>query len=80
MPVNPNYAPPGFEAVEVEAEACHGCAFEHCDAEVCDAICEANGIDCRYDGRPDGIGVIFVVRQAAPATANFPCDDMGTPV
>lgn len=78
MPFDPNYAPPGFDAVE--AEECHGCAFDHCDAEVCEAICEANGVHCLSEIRPDGIDAIFVVRQASPATANFPHDDMGTPV
>ncbi len=81
MTFDPNYAPPGFMAVE--GEGCCECAFKDCDSDTCDAICEANGIDCNDDARPDGLPAIFVVRpqaQPKPATANFPCDDMGTPV
>ena len=78
MPVNPNYAPPGFDAVE--APDCDGCAFVTCEPDVCDALCEANGVDCSHDGRPDGVGVIFVARSTKLATASWPCDDMGTPV
>ena len=75
--IDKNFALPGFEAIE--SITCHGCAFEGCAIEVCDSLSETFG--CHEDGRPDGKGVIFVVRGGhTPATANFPCDDMGTPV
>lgn len=85
--IDPNFAPPGFVAVEAEFDAeavlkgCAGCAFENCDADVCEAITE-NFAGCASDERPDEVDVIFVVRVATsqPATANFPYDDMGAPV
>ena len=84
--IDPNFAPPGFVAVassffkDSEFKECEGCAFSECDNDVCSAIWE-NIASCCGEYRPDGEDVIFVVRtQSQPATANFPCDDMGAPV
>lgn len=83
--IDPNFAPPGFEAVECafdapDVDGCVRCAFEQCDADVCEAITE-NFAGCAADERPDGQNVIFIVRaKSQPATANFACDDMGAPV
>ena len=77
--IDKNFAPPGFEAEEADdSSSCCRCAFELCAQKVCDALTVS--WDCASEGRPDGLYVIFVVRSALPATANFPCDDMGTPV
>jgi len=66
MPVNPNEAPEGFEAAFTPFVAsCGGCVFES---------------KCMPWERKDGMNVIFVPRTTKPATANWPHDDMGTPV
>lgn len=71
MPVNPNEAPEGFVAVE-ERSGCNGCALtfggQLCRWSPCDA-----------PQRADQCYVIFI-SLSKPATANFPHDDMGTPV
>lgn len=72
MPVNPNEAPEGFEAVSTPFVAsCCGCVFES-------SKCSAR--KCMPWERKDGMNVIFVPRNTKPATANWPHDDMGTPV
>lgn len=78
MAFDPNYAPPGFEAAE--NDGCLGCVFKGFEADACDVICGAHEVDCAPDGRPDKAGAVFIVRRQKPATANFPHDDMGTPV
>ena len=72
MPVNPNEAPEGFVAVE-ERSGCGGCAFTYLSVE-----CQR--CECAGHAREDLCYVIFVPRTDKPATANFPHDDMGTPV
>ena len=75
--VDKNFAPPGFEAVE--SPGCEGCVFQPCDVSVCSAL--DKHFSCSDKIRPDGCSVVFVVRACSVfATANFPCDDMGTPV
>ena len=69
MAIDPNEAPEGFVAVEYAA-GCEGCAFI---AEDCRRIA------CNNFQRNDGCCVIFVKRDGK-ATANWPYDDMGTPV
>ena len=74
MPVNPNEAPPGFEAVAAGGlAACDGCALAH-NSKAC------READCSADTRADGCFVLFIKRPGQTATANFPHDDMGTPV
>lgn len=80
MPVNPNEAPAGFEAVE--GYGCAGCAFEALASDACIAILD-NIASCVPHERNDLMSTIFVVKRVElnkPATANFPHDDMGTPV
>lgn len=73
MPVNPNEAPAGFIAVEIpEVDSCSGCHFEF-EPSGCSHLCGAVG------DREDGCQVMFI-QIAKPATANWPHDDMGTPV
>ena len=78
MHVNPNEAPPGFEAVAAGARdvtaACDGCAFQPLPHGACAKH------KCMGWERDDGFSVIFVPCTNKPATANFPNDDMGTPV
>lgn len=70
MPVNPNEAPEGFVAVGVSSTDCAGCVG-----------CTYSGsFSCVKSARQDKSNVIFVPRSDKPATANFPHDDMGTPV
>lgn len=81
MPVNPNEAPEGFVAAQSAYGSCIGCAFidDYCRSE----SHPASGFSCLNEERADGEEVIFVVRSdpdPQPATANYPCDDMGTPV
>ena len=76
MSVDPNEAPAGFIAVEIpEVDNCSGCYFREMTL---------SGGSCGQCGaikdRADGCQVIFVPRTNKPATANFPHDDMGTPV
>lgn len=74
MPVNPNEAPAGFVAVETTLDkGCDGCALLF-------AGFECTTSDCLKFYRVDLCNVIFVPRTDKPATANFPHDDMGTPV
>lgn len=75
MHVNPNEAPPGFEAVAAGGlAACDGCAFQPLPHDACAKH------KCMGWERDDGFSVIFVPCTNKPATANFPHDDMGTPV
>ena len=76
MPVNPNEAPPGFEAVAAGGlAACDGCAFQPLPHGACAEH------KCMGWERDDSFSVIFVpCANNKPATANFPHDDMGTPV
>ena len=70
--IDPNEAPEGYLAVE--GSGCFGCAFTYVDEGCLGAICGGG-----Y--RKDGCNVIFVKKpDDGRATANFPCDDMGTPV
>ena len=70
--VDKNEAPEGYLAVEYCG--CDGCAFTYIDKNCLSAICGGG-----Y--RKDGCNVIFVKKpDDGRATANFPCDDMGTPV
>ena len=71
--VDPNEAPEGYLAVE--GSGCFWCAFNDMPLDDClSAECEASR-------RKDGHYVIFVKKpDDGRATANFPCDDMGTPV
>ena len=70
--IDPNEAPEGYLAVEYCG--CDGCAFTPADKNCFSAIC---GGGCRKDG----CNVAFVKKPYdGRATANFPCDDMGTPV
>ena len=70
--VDPNEAPEGYLAVE--CCGCDGCAFKYISAECLSA-------ECASKRRKDGHYVIFVKKpDDGRATANFPCDDMGTPV
>lgn len=72
MPVNPNEAPDGTKAVL--GNKCDQCVFRHISTyEDC---CKRK---CTPDLREDRCGVYFVA-LSVPATANFPHDDMGTPV
>ena len=69
--VDPNEAPEGYLAMEGE---CFGCAFKHVSADCL-------SVECVASRRKDGHNVIFVKKpDDGRATANFPCDDMGTPV
>lgn len=72
MPVNPNEAPEGF--VAVESYSCDPCAFAPYSSKAC------READCNADSRADGCFVYFIKRTGRTATANFPHDDMGTPV
>lgn len=76
MPVNPNEAPPGFVAVAAGGlAACDGCAFKPLPHNACAKH------KCMGWERDDSFSVIFVPRaNNKPATANWPHDDMGTPV
>ena len=75
MPVDPNEAPEGFVAVAAGSLAtCDGCAFDPLPDDACMKH------KCMGWERDDGFSVIFVPRTTKPATANFPHDDMGTPV
>ena len=75
MPVNPNEAQAGFEAVECDEHySCDPCALAPPNSKAC------READCSADSRADGCFVIFIKRPGQTATANFPCDDMGTPV
>lgn len=70
--IDPNEAPEGYLAVEYFG--CDGCAFTLADKNCLSA-------SCARDSRKDGCDVIFVKKpDDGRATANFPCDDMGTPV
>ena len=70
--IDKNEAPEGYLAVE--SEVCFGCAFKYMQADCLSAECGASL-------RKDGHYVIFVKKpDDGRATANFPCDDMGTPV
>ena len=70
--IDPNEAPEGYFAVE--SDWCILCALKYMSAECLSAKCVASH---RKDGHP----VIFVKKpNDGRATANFPCDDMGTPV
>lgn len=73
MPVNPNEAPDGFVAVELQDFSdCGSCHFEEIGGPACE-MCGAQ------KDRADGCQVMFV-RKSNMATANWPHDDMGTPV
>lgn len=72
MPVNPNEAPAGFIAVETRS-GCEGCAFTYLSVECLRG-------ECASWAREDFCNVIFAPITDKPATANFPHDDMGTPV
>lgn len=75
MPVNPNEAPEGFEAVSPpDGAGCSDCVFDLLSDRTCSAF------KCEPWERKDGMSVFFVLRTNKPATANFPHDDMGTPV
>ena len=70
--IDKNEAPEGYFAVG--DFGCDGCAFTYIDKNCLSAICGGG-----Y--RKDGCNVIFVKKpDDGRATANFPCDDMGTPV
>ena len=70
--IDPNEAPEGYLAVEYRG--CDGCAFKYGSADCLFAECTAIRRKDRHD-------VIFVKKpDDGRATANFPCDDMGTPV
>ena len=73
MPINPNEAPEGFVAIKQGDSACTGCHF-WLNAYSCPAV------PCSSTGRKDWCNVIFIRPKRVPATANWPCDDMGTPV
>ena len=71
--IDPNEAPEGYLAVE--ERGCFGCAFN--DKPLNDCL----SVECEASRRKDGHSVIFVKKpDDGRATANFPCDDMGTPV
>ena len=75
MPVNPNEAQAGFMAVECdEHDSCDPCALAPHNSKAC------READCSADSRADGCFVLFIKRPGQTATANFPHDDMGTPV
>ena len=74
MPVNPNEAPPGFVAVPTTSSLCSGCAFADQEITSCLDVC------CLRSEREDRECVIFIPITSKPATANWPYDDMGTPV
>lgn len=75
MAVNPNEAPDGYVAVESEVSAmCAGCQFAGNSDKGCEQIM------CMGWERDDGSNVIFIRAKSKAATANFPRDDMGTPV
>lgn len=75
MPVNPNEAPEGFVAMDAaRTYGCRECVFEPLPDSVC------NRFKCTPEERKDGGNVYFVLSTDKPATANYPCDDMGTPV
>lgn len=74
MPVNPNEAPEGF--VAVEQDGCDGCYFQR--GKSC--TIPLNYPSCTEYTRDDGVSVVFILLTDKPATANFPHDDMGTPV
>ena len=76
MPVDPSEAPEGFEAVDsIGCASCSGCAFNSFSS-----VRGCRAFKCMPWARNDGMNVIFVPRTTKPATANFPHDDMGTPV
>ena len=72
--IDKNEAPDGYLAVKGE-EGCFGCAFKYTPPDYCLSA------ECAASRRKDGHYVIFVKKpDDGRATANFPCDDMGTPV
>ena len=71
--IDPNEAPEGYLAVE--GSGCFWCAFKDTPPDDCLSA------ECRASRRKDGHCVIFVKKpDDGRATANFPCDDTGTPV
>lgn len=72
MPINPNEAPAGTKAVL--GDECKHCVFRNISTDY-----DCYKRKCTADEREDGCGVHFVA-LSVPATANFPHDDMGTPV
>ena len=71
--IDPNEAPEGYLAVKGN-NGCFECAFKNRSADCLSA-------DCTPNNRKDLCHVIFVKKpDDGRATANFPCDDMGTPV
>lgn len=75
--IDPNEAPEGYlMAVKPNHFSnCTGCYYEEKDVPGCNEWCGY------ADDRKDGCLVIFVKKpDDGRATANFPCDDMGTPV
>lgn len=71
MPLDPNEAPAGYEAITNEAEDCQGCAL----APIFSPACERTEGLCLSIVREDGQDVIFVKRpeaQAAPAAVAEP--------
>lgn len=77
--VDPNEAPPGCVAVEDndKFEACSRCCMGDNPAGVCELI--GSPFSCSSEHRNDGRLVHFEFHHGR-ATANSPCDDMGTPV
>ena len=72
--VDPNEAPEGYLAVGYGEKGCVPCSFTIYSKECISFPCSARG-------RKDGCYVIFVKKpDDGRATANFPCDDMWTPV
>lgn len=73
MALNPNEAPEGYVAVDDNNYliGCSTCALEY-GSPVCMSV------PCVGTDRKDGHFVIFVKRDGK-ATANLPCDDIGTP-
>lgn len=70
--IDPNEAPEGYLAME--GEMCFGC-----EVPFLSGVCLRSR--CGKETRKDGCNVIFVKKHDdGRATANFPCDDMGTPV
>lgn len=72
MPANPNEAPEGTMAVL-------GDDCEHCVFRKIATYSDCFERKCTETRREDRCGVHFVA-LSVPATANFPHDDMGTPV
>ena len=74
--VDPNEAPEGYLAVG-DSDGAKGCA--PCSFTVYSKGCIS--FPCAASRRKDGCYVFFVKKpDDGRATANFPCDDMGTPV